>query len=326
VDLKELRYFRAVAQFGTLSKAAAHLRIAQPALSRQMIKLEHSLGVKLLQRNARGVTLTRAGLALLDGAERVEQSIDDLRRQVTGFAQDISGLLRIGAQYPVSTMLLPNLLKEYRAKFPSVVLHPAEGYSGQMLDALLSERLDIAIVDPPSHPHAELLAIPLWTSPMRLVLPASAASDPEFQADFITIEALSRLPIIMPSRPHSLRAVVDQAFARRRLRFEPAMEAEGSLMIFEMVKAGLGYAIFPRAGYYPLEQAGELASREIRPTIRRTIGIVTRNALRGDPAVAEFISMAKEGARRLARTERFGPAALYLEDQDEMETIDVGQG
>jgi LysR family nitrogen assimilation transcriptional regulator len=317
MELKELRYFRAIAELGTLSKAASRLRVAQPALSRQMGKLEHSLGVKLFSRGARGVTLTPAGIVLLEGSGRVEHAVSEVMKEVTSMSQGSTGLLRIGAQYPVSTTLLPRLIQHYQAAFPSVTLHPSEGYSGEILDALLSERLEVAIVDPPSHPHVDLTAVPLWLSTMRLVGPATAAQTPLFQSARISMEAVAQLPLILPGRAHSLRRLVDQAFARHKIRLQPSIEAEGSLMIFEMVRMGLGYTIFSEAGFHPLEQRGEIVSREIQPVIRRTIGIVTRTSLRDERTVTNFIAMAKEEAKRLVLTERFSHACLYQEPKTE---------
>jgi DNA-binding transcriptional LysR family regulator len=83
VDLKDLKYFRAIAECGTFSKAAAHLRVAQPALSRKIQKLENDLGVQLLQRTARGVTATEAGRVLLGRTQELEQALEDIRREVT---------------------------------------------------------------------------------------------------------------------------------------------------------------------------------------------------------------------------------------------------
>ncbi len=313
MELKELKYFRAIAELGTLSKAAARLHIAQPALSRQIYKLEHSLGVKLFCRGARGVTLTPAGMVLLEASGRVEQTVAEAIKDVVSMSQGSTGLLRIGAQYPVSTALLPKLIQHYRAAFPSVILHPSEGYSGDILDALLSERLEVAIVDPPSHPHVDLTAVPLWLSTMRLVGPAAAAQTPLFQGARIPIEAVAQLPLILPGPAHSLRRLLDQAFARHRIRLRPAVEAEGPLMIFEMVRMGLGYTIFSEAGFHPLEQQGAIVSREIHPVIRRTLGIVTRTSLRDERTVTNFIALAKEEAKQLLLTERFAHACLYQE-------------
>jgi LysR family transcriptional regulator, nitrogen assimilation regulatory protein len=134
-----------------------------------------------------------------------------------------------------------------------VTLHPSEGYSGEILDALLSERLDVAIVDPPSHPHVALTATPLWLSALRVVGPSSAAHSSLFKESWIGIEAAATLPFIMPSRASSLRRVVDRAFSRHRTHFQPVIEAEGPLMILEMVRLGLGFTIFPQAGFFHLE-------------------------------------------------------------------------
>jgi DNA-binding transcriptional LysR family regulator len=323
MELKELKYFRTIAELGTLSKAASRLRVAQPALSRQMGKLEHSLGVKLFRRGARGVTLTPAGMVLLQASGRVEHAVSEAMRDVASVSQGGSGLLRIGAQYPVSTSLLPRLIHHYHADFPYVSLHPSEGYSGEILDALLGERLEVAIVDPPSHPHVDLTAVPLWLSKLRLVAPAAAANTALFQESRIAMEQVAQLPLILPSRAHSLRRLIDQGFARFKVRLQPTIEAEGPLMIFEMVRMGLGYSIFSEAGFHPLEQQGEIISREISPVIRRTISIVTRTSLREERTVAHFIALAKEEARRLVLTDRFAHACLYDEPNAEPSAVEA---
>ena len=97
MDLRELRYFRAIAECGTFSRAAAQLNVAQPALSRQVKKLEHELGVELLRRTSRGVVPTEAGQALLQRTTMLEQEVDAARRYVSSMADKVTGALSVAS-------------------------------------------------------------------------------------------------------------------------------------------------------------------------------------------------------------------------------------
>jgi LysR family nitrogen assimilation transcriptional regulator len=311
MDLKELHYFRAIAEAGTFAKAAAELRVAQPALSRQMRKLEHNLGVELLNRSSRGVTPTPAGLALLRRTVELEEQMEDARREVCAFSNQVVGSLRIAAPYPISTIMLPELLTRYRERFPSVALHAIEGFSGNITDSLLQGGLDVAIASPTSHLHVDLTVFPLFTSELRLVAPASAASLPLFANEVIALSDLSSLPMIMPSSANAIRRIVENAFTRHQMKFVPTIESDGQLLTFAMVQAGLGYTLFPHATFAPLEDAGELISRSVQPKILRTIAIITRTKLLNERPVAHFVEMAKAATITLAKNGRFRSISLY---------------
>ncbi len=311
MELRELRYFRAIAECGTFSRAAAQLNVAQPALSRQIKKLEHELGVELLRRNTRGVVPTEAGQALLQRTASLEQELGATRRYVSAMAARVTGTLSVAVQSPVSLFLLPQLVKEYRVRYPGVALHLREGYSGDIMEALLAGHVDIAIVDKPSHSHFDLVAKPLWIETFSLVGPPGAPATTREPGAVASFADLAQLAIISPSRRHVVRRLLDAAFERRSLKFQPLFEADGALMIFEMVKEGLGYAVMPNCTCHPFVVKGELSSIHIRPAIRRTISLVTRAALDEDRVLASFRAMVYAAAPMAAATQRFGPLALY---------------
>jgi LysR family nitrogen assimilation transcriptional regulator len=313
LDLRELRYFRTVVECGTFSKAAAQLRIAQPALSRQVKKLEHSLGVDLLVRTSKGVTPTEAGLALLRRTTQLERDVREARREVSGYAEGVFGAIHTAWQYPLTTQLVPQLVRKYRDMFPSVSVHLYDGFSRAIVDALLSEDLDIALIDSPSHEHPELVTIPLWVEKLHLVGPPAAAGMDIFKGEKASLEEISRLPIVIPSRTSSLRRTVDIAFGRQQLKFEPAFEADGQVLNFEMVKAGLGYTIFPPIAFAAEKRAGALVSVEVSPAIYRTNSIVTRKSLLEDRKIAPMIELIKAGVREMAESGAHGPLSLCAE-------------
>ena len=283
MDIKDLDHFRTIAESGTLSKASAKLRIAQPALSRKIQKMEHELGVQLLRRTARGVTPTEAGKVLLQRAIRFAHDFDEMRLDMAKYAQHAVGTLRIGIQSPLAPILAPKLLKRYRETQPDVILELTEGFSGELIDGLLNEHIDIAVADVPTHPHAELTHIQLWVDNLWLIGAVGSIFGRYPKGSFLRVEHLQEFPIIMPSQRHAIRVAVDTAFDRQHLRFRPALEANGALMILQLVKSGFGYSLMPSKRVQPLEAGGEFEVIAVRPHIRRTMSIVTRSALTGDP-------------------------------------------
>jgi len=316
VDLKDLRYFRIIVECGTFSKAAAHLRVAQPALSRKIQKLEHSLGVQLLKRSARGVIPTEAGRAMLQRSAKFETELDEMRREIARYAEHTTGVVRVAFQAPLSLIMAPILLKEYRAAYPDVVLELTEGFSGDLIDGLLNERIDLAIADMPSHSHTGLNSCQLWVETLQLVGPGGGHVTALFGPGPLPLRDLADVPIIMPSRRYAIRRLVDAAFERQHLKCKPAIEANGAMMILQLVKAGFGYTLMPSNSVYPWTASGELEAISVRPVIRRTMSVVTRTVLLDDPRVASLRTLVRALAPTVANKERFGPAALYLGERD----------
>jgi DNA-binding transcriptional LysR family regulator len=308
MDLRELRYFRAVAEFGTLSKAAVHLRVAQPALSRHMTNLERELGVSLLNRTTKGVTLTEAGRILLERSKKLSEDLEDARREVSGMADHITGNLRVLIQAPLSTLLARTVLKPYHLKYPDVALQVRESGSDEMTDGLLQRKVDVAIYDAPEHPHADLRSFPLWTEAIRLVAPLPAANMPAFKAGHATIRELAKLPIIIPGRHSSVRRLVDEAFNREGLRLVPAIEAGSERLLIELVKAGLGYAPMPIQRFGAPLPEENIRIIDVRPAILRTMRVVTRSTLVTARTVAPFLSLVRASAQRLVADKRSGLA------------------
>ena len=312
MDIKDLRYFKTIAECGSFSKAAAHLRIAQPALSRKIQKMEHTLGVTLLRRAARGVTPTDAGRVLLARALKFEHDFDDMRHEMARYAERATGVLRVAVQSPLSLVMAPELLRAYRPSHPGVTLELTEGFSGDLVDGLLNENIDIAVVDTPTHPHADLSFTKLWIESLQLVGPVGGLIRTRFGNGPLPLRELMEVPIIMPCQRHAIRVLVDVAFERQHLRFRPAMEANGALMILQIVRSGFGYSLMPANRAYPWVSRGELEAIDLRPTIRRTMSVVTRTALLEDPRVAPLRELVISLAPAVEARTRFGPDVLYM--------------
>lgn len=311
MELRELRYFRAVVESGSFSKAAVKLMVAQPSLSRQIQALEHELKMPLLRRNARGVLPTEAGKVLLERTLRLEENMDGIRRTFATLAQRVTGTLRVAVQAPVSFVLLPELVRNYRERYPDVRLELVEGFADDVIDKLLAGVIDVAIVDMPGTPFAELDVTPFWVETFSLFGWKDAPAVQPDRTMPVTLADIAELPVIAPGKRQAVRHLLETAFERRSLKFRPVLEATGVLMIFELVRAGLGYTVMPASVFRPYHAFSELRSAEIEPVIRRTISITVRTSVAEDRAVSSFREMALELIPELTRTTRFGPVAMY---------------
>lgn len=311
MELRELRYFRTVVESGSFSKAAVKLMVAQPSLSRQIRALEHELRMPLLQRNARGVSPTEAGKVLLERTLRLEEDMDGIQRTFATMAKRVTGTLRVAVQAPVSFVLLPELVRNYRARYPDVHLELVEGFSGDVIEKLLAGVIDVAIVDIPSTPFAELNVTPFWVETFSLFGWMDAPAVQPDRTTPMTLADIAELPLIAPSKHQAVRHLLEAAFERQSLKFRPVLEATGVLMVLELVRAGLGYTVMPASVFRPYNAFSELRSIDITPAIRRTISITVRASVAEDRTVSSFREMAVELLPELTKTTRFGPVAIY---------------
>ena len=312
MDLRALLCFRTVAELGTISKASSHLRIAQPALTRQLQKLEHSLGVELLHRTHKGVRPTAAGQLLLERTAHLEADLAEVRREVTNLSLKVAGALHLAVQAPLSTLLIPNLVAKVMKEHPGVALHVVDGYSADVTDGLLGEKLDVAIVDSPSHANG-LTIMPLWVETLQLIGPPGSRPAGAAARKPATLAEAGLLPLVLPTQRYTLRKLIDGAFARAHLKARPSIEADGPAMILAMVKAGLGYTLMPTCFCLADVRADRLYVRETSPSITRPISIVTRTALLDELKVATLVRLARAEALSLASGGFFGAVQVCPE-------------
>src|SRR6478672_2824877 len=146
MDIRELRSFIHVARAGSFSRAASELYIAQPALSRQIAKLEEEIGVPLLTRYGRGVRLTAAGARLLERAEMITHMVSETGEQVRASADEERGHLAVGLPPTIGMLIGAELIRDFRARWPRVALHVREGLSSSLQEWVLDKRVDLAVV------------------------------------------------------------------------------------------------------------------------------------------------------------------------------------
>jgi len=277
VDIRELRSFIGVARAGSFSRAAADLYIAQPALSRQIAKLEAEIGVALLVRHGRGVRLTVAGSRLLERAELICDMLNETSEDVRASSDEERGHLAVGLPPTMSLLIGAELTKEFRERWDRVSLHVREGLSSSLQEWVLDRRVDLAVVY--NQPPVEAFNVrTLFSEPMILVGPPV----PKAQERDYHIRDLAELPLILPSLPHSNRRLIEQAAVQYGVRLRVMLEVDSVALTKQLVKAELGYSILTFIAIQREIEAGELsAHRIVRPSIRSNVAVTT---LRDGPA------------------------------------------
>ena len=289
LELRQLRYFSRVVELKSFSAAASQLRIAQPALSRCVKQLEDTLGVELLARHGRGVTPTAAGDKLYHHAQRLIREMRLAQDDVAAASGTPSGHLYLAMPPATGQILAPPVVERYRKLYPRVSLHILEGFSGYIHEWLNTGRIDVAVLHNPS-PIRNLSIRPLLTEQMFVIAPGDKAPNKLATAESYRVRDLSRLPLVLPSRPHSLRMLIELAVAKVGHTLEPTLEADGLPIIKAMVERGLGFTTLTQAAVTREVANGTLRAIPIRsPAIRWDLDIACRRDRQPSEAAVEEV-------------------------------------
>jgi len=241
LSLRQLRYFLEVAQLHSFTRAAEVLHIAQSALSRQIRLLEEELGVTLFNRYDRGVTLTEAGERLRDRVTVLLKDLDALRVDVAGATTAPHGDLAVGMPPSLREIVTVPLMVEYCRTWPAVGLHVHEGISIDLLKSVQDGALDAAVV-------VDLMAVPrLRTTPLIreglfLIGPCEARLNPRRA---VSLARVASEPLILTTRPNSLRLIVDNALAAARLSPTIVADSNSTAAMVDLAAEGMACTVLP---------------------------------------------------------------------------------
>lgn len=245
MDLTQLRCFVAVAEELHFGRAARRLEMLPSALGRHIRRLEDSVGMPLLLRTTRNVTLSQDGGALLDDVRALLAQADALDQQFRDRGRRRSRILRVGAIDTAAAGLVPDLLHDFREQHASVTVQLVEDKTVRLLPRLLSGRLDLAFVRPPESLDKRIELLELFYETPVVALPSRHRLA---KRRHLTVAALLGQPLIVPdrgSRPHS-HDLTMKLFERAGLKPTIAQVAEEKQTIVNLVAAKLGLAIVPR--------------------------------------------------------------------------------
>jgi LysR family nitrogen assimilation transcriptional regulator len=269
MDLRQLEYFVRVAELGSFSRAAAVLRIAQPALSRHVRQLELELEQTLLLRNGRGVTATEAGRHMLLHARGLLDQAERARREMEAIKGVPVGRIAVGLPPTLARLLTVPLVKAFRARLPQGTLAIVEVLSSTMLEWLAVGRIDVGVLYN-AIPTAGVELRPWLEDSVYLIGPSSAPR----RVQTVTMASLPEYALVIPRRPNAFRMLVETRLARLGAAPRIAFEVDGVAAILDLVAEGYGYAILPRAALALTKERDVLSAHRItRPELRIPVSI-----------------------------------------------------
>lgn len=245
MELRHIRYFLVVAEEKNFTRAALRLGISQPPLSTQIKNLEDEIGTELFFRSAHGAALTPAGTAFLGAIQPILQQVSDAVVLAQQVANGESGQLRLG--FTGTAMLnpvLPKSIRLFQQQYENVQVRMEEGNSLALIDRLMNDQLDIALIRPPQYVPDDLQILTLMYEPLVVVVPATRKVNTHQE---IQLNLLKDENFIMASRSVSAGlydAVLD---ACRSHGFEPKIgqHAPQIVSIVSLVAANLGVSLVP---------------------------------------------------------------------------------
>jgi LysR family nitrogen assimilation transcriptional regulator len=300
MELRTLSTFVRVAELGSFSRAAIEMQIAQPALSRQVRRLEEELGVSLLYRNGRGVSPTHAGELLLASARGILAEVDAAVREVRETRGVMAGSAVIGLPPTVGRVLSIPLARQVRDRFPGVSLKIMEGFSGHLLEWLSNGRVDVAVLyAEPTVP--TLLAEPLVDEDLMLI--GRADMMPPLRDGTVDLAALRGLALVVPSRPHTLRRHIDHTAAVASVPLGIVLEVDALYSMIETVRQGLALTILPEcAARRDLDEGVLVAARIENPRMTRTLYVATAGQRSAAVATRRLAQLVRDEVMALKRS------------------------
>lgn len=268
MDLRQLRTFRSVAELGSLSKASDRLRVAQPALSRQIKLLEHELRVELFTRNGRGMVLTGAGQLLLDRTTGLVRQIEQVRDDLQSVGGTPAGRVVLGLVPTVSCVLSARFARRIIQTLPDVSLLIVESYGGHLVEWLHRGEMDLAIIYGPSS-DLHLSVETLGRDDVVAIGPRGSGLRERGEVD---IAWLAAQKLVLPSHSHGLRALIERAAARKHLDLKVLIEADSFRVLTSIVEEGIGYTLLPPSAVRNEVAEGRLETAVIaKPAITREL-------------------------------------------------------
>jgi LysR family transcriptional regulator, nitrogen assimilation regulatory protein len=288
MELRSIQYFVQVADEGSITRTADKIGIAQPALTRHIKQLEAELGTQLLMRLPRGVRLTTSGRDFLDHARTIILEVSRASEHVRGKAQAPRGTVVMGTSPTLAPLLLPGCVAGARQQCPAVTLKVVEGFSPQLLDALLTGRLDLAVMTNP--PRTTALALtPLCSEPLVVVSPPGARGI----RHAFSLAELCGTPFILTV---GIRTLVEQQLAGfgGGLRVEAVVDSVEAIR--RLLISGVGMTIMPVSAFHQEIRSGQLVAYPIEDINLHRILILAR-------PVAEVGSAAIDEIEHIVRGE-----------------------
>ena len=273
LDPRKLNYFLTVVDRGSFTRAASQLEISQLTLSEHISSLEVQLGRALLMRGQRGVSVTEAGRTLYRHAQLIVRQAQQAEQDVRLVSNVASGHVSLGlATYGAPLTLALPILRRVTAQSPGLLLRINDNFAGTLSESIVSGRIDLAIIYG-AGPIKGARLRSLFVEELVLFAPEDAAIPGPHGSD-VPLAALAGMRLLLPSRIHLLRHVIDAGFARAGLEPDIAAEIDSPAALKDALRAGLGVVLLPNSAFAEGAARSRLQVRPIRqPRLEATVSL-----------------------------------------------------
>lgn len=239
IDLRQMRYFLAILEQGSFSSAAKTVNVAQPALSQHVRKMEQALGTTLLLRGAKGVVPTESGEMFASRARTILADAEQAEEEIRSYGKVPVGTVRLGLPGTISDILSVPLITRCLDRYPGIKIIIAEAMSGFVREWLMTRNLELAVI------YSDLREVGM-TSEALLEEELVLLMPPDHgQRGSLGLEFLSDRTLILPSKAHGLRVMLDKVFAAQGFKLAPTIELDSYRNIKQLVEDGYGCSILP---------------------------------------------------------------------------------
>jgi LysR family hydrogen peroxide-inducible transcriptional activator len=239
MDLRQLAALVAVAEAGSFSGAARLLHTVQSNVSTHVARLERELGATLVDRTSG--SLTDEGDAVVERARRVQHELESLKADVDALLHDVSGSVRVGCIGTVGRWLVPRLLEAVRVRHPKVTLVVVDATTTSLMPQLLSERLDLAVVNLPLN-DPDVVVRPLFDEDRIVVAPDD---HPLAKLDRVSFAELAGHELLLEPRGTAFRDELDRTAEAAGLTLRSLAEVDGLRLVASLAFEGFGPAVLP---------------------------------------------------------------------------------
>jgi len=257
MELRQLRYFVAIVDHGSLSRAARVLHIAQPALTQQLQQLEEELGAQLLHRSAQGVMSTDAGKTFYEHAQAILKQVSDAKSAVAQSASRPAGTVALGIPQSVSGALALPLLKAVRQTYPEISLQLTEELSGNLIEQLKSGRINLAVLFDDGQLGA-FATTPLVEEDMMYITKAGSQFAPKKKT--IPLEKAVEATLILPGLQHGVRPRIENLARNAGLSIDHVIDINSVAILKSALLADLGATILSVAPFLTEIEHGQMTA------------------------------------------------------------------
>lgn len=271
MDERQMRYFVALYEEQSITKAARRVHVVQPAVSQQIRKVEADFNVKLFDRTSSGVIPNAIARRLYPLCIKTLDNIEGVRRSLREHSGVSAETLTVGVQSSVTQAIMGSVLLGFNAASPDVNIQLREGYSANLIEWLIEGVIDFAILSM-NEVDRRLKYEPIAVEPLIVVM----SKNTEHRAGTIAGADIDRFHIITPARGNQLRSLIDAEFARVGLTYRPSMEVDSMATVFQIISQPGWATLMPLCAFPNDARRHDLRSyRLVEPEISRMLVVAT---------------------------------------------------